>query len=60
MGDYPRAVRNATVQCVPCNAPAVQTVEGDYVCVECGARPVKATTSAHPVDGASERPTASD
>lgn len=24
------------MKCIPCNAPAAETVDGDYVCVECG------------------------
>lgn len=36
MSRYPRSVRSSRVKCIPCNAPAAETVEGDYVCVECG------------------------
>lgn len=36
MGRYPRAARGAAVKCIGCNAPAVETVDGDYVCVDCG------------------------
>lgn len=41
MGRYPRAAREAAVKCISCNAPAVGTVSGDYVCVECGRAVVK-------------------
>jgi hypothetical protein len=36
MGRYPQSVRSARAKCIPCNAPAAETVDGDYVCVECG------------------------
>jgi len=31
-----RSVRSSRIKCIPCNAPATETVGGDYVCVECG------------------------
>jgi hypothetical protein len=37
MSRYPRSVRSARAKCIPCNAPAAETVDGDYLCVECGA-----------------------
>jgi hypothetical protein len=40
MGRYPREVRDARIKCIPCNAPVTRTVDGDYVCVECGGSPV--------------------
>lgn len=43
MARYPRAARSARIKCVSCNAPAVETVEDRYVCVECGDSPVAAT-----------------
>lgn len=36
MGRYPWSVRHAAVKCIPCNAPATNTVGAEYVCVECG------------------------
>jgi len=33
---YLRSVRSSRVKCTPCNAPAAETIDGDYVCVECG------------------------
>jgi len=36
MGRYPRGVRSARVKCIQCNAPAAETVDNSYVCVECG------------------------
>jgi len=36
MSRYPRAVRKTRVKCVDCNAPAAETIENDYICVECG------------------------
>lgn len=36
MSRYPRAARGATIKCIGCNAPATETVDGAYVCVECG------------------------
>lgn len=35
MTRYPKGVRDAAIKCLPCNAPAVMTIGGDYVCVEC-------------------------
>lgn len=29
--------KNATVKCVSCNVPVTQTVDGEFVCGECGA-----------------------
>ena len=40
MGRYPRQVRDARLKCIECNAPVVETVEGSYACVDCGAEPV--------------------
>lgn len=45
MGRYPRTVRAAVVKCIGCNAPVVITVEGQYVCVECGESPIKSRES---------------
>ncbi|MBP1987794.1 hypothetical protein J2753_002304 [Halolamina salifodinae] len=36
MSRYPRSVRSSRVKCIPCNAPAAETIDGAYVCVECG------------------------
>jgi len=36
MSRYPRAARNARIKCIACNAPVTETVEGEYVRVECG------------------------
>lgn len=36
MSRYPRAVRDARIKCLACNAPAIETVDGDIVCVDCG------------------------
>jgi len=36
MSRYPRSVRSSYAKCVPCNAPAAETVDDDYVCVEYG------------------------
>lgn len=41
MSTYSREARNAAVKCISCNAPVVTTVDGDRVCVECGASPVR-------------------
>lgn len=60
MGTYPQPVRDAAIQCVPCNAPAVLTVGGDYVCVECGARPVTSSAGDRRGDRAIEPGTAND
>lgn len=45
MGRYPRSVRSTTVKCVDCNAPATETIEGAYVCVECGQPAIQARSA---------------
>ncbi|UPW01566.1 hypothetical protein M0R88_05545 [Halorussus gelatinilyticus] len=46
MGRYPREARDARLKCIECNAPVVETVEGSYACVDCGAAPISARSSA--------------
>lgn len=29
------------MKCIACNAPVTRTVEGGYVCVECGGSPIE-------------------
>jgi DNA-directed RNA polymerase subunit RPC12/RpoP len=41
MGRYPRTARDARIKCIPCNAPVTRTIEGKYVCVECGNSPIE-------------------
>lgn len=41
MGRYPKPVRAATLKCIACNAPVVETVDDGYVCVECGESPIE-------------------
>lgn len=41
MSRYPRTARDAAVKCIGCNAPVVVTVDGRYVCVECGESPIQ-------------------
>lgn len=41
MGRYPKPVRAATLKCIACNAPIVETVDDGYVCVECGESPIE-------------------
>ena len=41
MGRYPRSARNAAIKCIACNAPVTETVDGEYVCVDCGRSPVR-------------------
>ena len=36
MSRYPRSVRSSRVKCIGCNAPTSETIDGAYVCVECG------------------------
>ncbi|WP_167599449.1 hypothetical protein [Halorussus marinus] len=55
MGRYPRQVRDARLKCIECNAPVVETVEGNYACVDCGAEPVRTRTGE-----AGPRPAADD
>ena len=53
MTRYPRAVRNAALKCISCNAPVTRTVDKRYVCVECGNSPLepKATVTNTTVAG---------
>ena len=46
MGRYPRAARDARLKCIECNAPVVETVEGDYACVDCGGAPIATRSDA--------------
>lgn len=41
MGRYPRSARRARLKCIDCNAPVVETVDGEYVCVDCGESPIE-------------------
>ena len=45
MGRYPREVRNAKLKCISCNAPATETVSGEYLCVKCGSAIVSETAA---------------
>jgi peptide methionine sulfoxide reductase MsrB len=40
-------VRNARVKCIQCNAPAAETTENTYVCVECGKQLFESQTASH-------------
>lgn len=40
MSRYPRAVRDARIKCLHCNAPVTETIDGRWVCVDCGRRVV--------------------
>lgn len=46
MGRYPQSVRSARLKCIDCNAPVVETVENEYVCVACGETPIEPATDA--------------
>ncbi|WP_242401915.1 hypothetical protein [Halorhabdus tiamatea] len=46
LGGYPQSVRPASIKCIACNAPAVLTQDGEYVCVECGESRVNSIGSA--------------
>lgn len=50
MSRYPRAARSARIKCIPCNAPVVETVDGRYVCVDCGTRPISPNGVEHEAD----------
>ncbi|MFB6297918.1 MAG: hypothetical protein ABEH56_05300 [Salinirussus sp.] len=41
MSRFPKKVREAAVKCISCNAPVVETVGGEYVCVKCANNPVR-------------------
>jgi hypothetical protein len=38
---YPRAARLSRLKCISCNAPVVETIDDEYVCVECGTVPIE-------------------
>lgn len=40
MSRFPREVRNARIKCINCNAPVVQTVDDEFVCISCGDSPL--------------------
>lgn len=40
MSRYPREARSARIKCISCNAPVIETVEQDFVCIECGKSPI--------------------
>lgn len=44
MSRYPRPVRNAALKCIPCNAPIVETTDGEYACVDCGTARIRRRT----------------
>jgi predicted RNA-binding Zn-ribbon protein involved in translation (DUF1610 family) len=46
MARYPRRVRNAREKCISCNAPAGETTDDQFVCVECGTSVLKRSTTA--------------
>jgi hypothetical protein len=57
MATYHRRAREARVKCLPCNAPVTETMDGDYVCVECGRSPFDlADRPPVRVDGGVSRP----
>ena len=60
MGRYPRQVRDARLKCIECNAPVVETVEGSYACVDCGAEPVSARSDPPATAPEDAAPTADD
>ena len=41
MSRYPRVARGARIKCITCNAPVVETIGDEYVCVDCGRSPVR-------------------
>lgn len=41
MTRYPRTARATRLKCIDCNAPIVETVDGDYACVDCGETPIE-------------------
>ena len=48
MSRYPRAIRDARLKCIACNAPVAESVDGRYVCVECGESPIRSKSSVDP------------
>jgi predicted RNA-binding Zn-ribbon protein involved in translation (DUF1610 family) len=45
MAGYPRPARSARLKCISCNAPVVETVDEEYVCVDCGGSPITERTT---------------
>ena len=41
MSRYPRNARSAAIKCISCNAPVTETIDNEYICVECGESPIK-------------------
>lgn len=44
MSRYPRQSRNASIKCIDCNAPVVETTDETFVCVDCGESPIERRT----------------
>lgn len=44
MSRYPRSSRSASIKCIDCNAPVVETVDGTFACVGCGDSPIQRRT----------------
>jgi LSD1 subclass zinc finger protein len=44
MSRYPRGARGSRIKCIECNAPTTETVDNDFVCVECGRNVIAQTT----------------
>ena len=38
MARYPRAIRDAKINCLEYNAPVVETIDERLLCVDCGRR----------------------
>lgn len=43
MNEYSREARVAVVKCIDCNAPVVRTIDGAFVCVDCGDSPIRSS-----------------
>lgn len=43
-------MRDALIKCLPCNAPGVKTLDGNFVCVECGTLVVTSMNKKQAVD----------
>lgn len=58
MGRYPKAVRAASIKCIECNSPVVETVDDEYRCVECGESPIQSRSTPEPAVSATTGSTA--
>jgi len=37
-------VRAANIKCISCNAPVIETVDEEYICLDCGTSPIQSSS----------------